>query len=589
LKKINNKSDSEIVNEQIEKLLSTNVFGEDFSFRAGQRDTVFQICVEYLKDKNQTIILDAPTGTGKSIIAMASSWVLTKLKNIGYIVTSDLMLQEQYEKDFKKFKFPWGSIKGVDNYKCEVNGYKFSLGECRIRGMGYDRAKTLPCASRCGYLVNRAKTVASSVSLLNYSYWLIQRNYVEKKAIEQSKNIPFEKRDFAFFDEAHKIDSIVQNHFSPRIKKDLVSKMTWIQDFLDRNDFKIPTISITMLTAIVDNIFEDNRKSSLYENLKFIEREVLKVIALSNKVKEQAEKLFDINSTEGVPKEWKSAFKILDFLKDTHCKLEDYNLIIEDIGINGLIKNHSNPEEVQFQCLDERYMIINYFHKKAGFKVLMSATIGDPSRYASSIGLSKAKVIRLDNGFNYEKSPIIYIGKYKLNYKEREENLPKVLKILDKIIEVKHPTEKGIIHTGSYYFMKYILENSKHKDRFLAYDDSDKKRIAINKFINYQNKILIGPSILEGLDLKNDSSRFQIFMKVPYPSLSDPLIKAKLNTSQHWYNWKTSIGIMQGVGRSVRNKEDWAVTYLLDGCFGQLLHKPGLFPNDFKKRLKEYN
>jgi len=32
---------------------------------------------------------------------------------------------------------------------------------------------------------------------------------------------------------------------------------------------------------------------------------------------------------------------------------------------------------------------------------------------------------------------------------------------------------------------------------------------------------------LEGLDLKDDLARFQIVMKMPYPSLGDPLIKRK--------------------------------------------------------------
>jgi Rad3-related DNA helicase len=91
--------------------------------------------------------------------------------------------------------------------------------------------------------------------------------------------------------------------------------------------------------------------------------------------------------------------------------------------------------------------------------------------------------------------------------------------------------------------------------------------------------------LLEGLDLKDDTSRFQIFFKVPYPSLGDPLIKAKMQTSNEWYNWKTLNNIYQGIGRSVRSKDDWAVTYIIDGTFNNLLKH---FKNDprFQKRLK---
>lgn len=577
------------INEQIDNLLKNNIFGKDFEFREGQRNAIFQICSLYFINSEHTVILDAPTGTGKSIIAMACSHILSNLNKTGYIVTSDIMLQEQYEKDFSKFKFHWGSIKGVDNYTCHVNGYKFSLGECRIRGMGYDRASTLPCASSCGYLLAREKSIKSKVSLLNYSYWLIQRNYVEKMALERNVRIPFEKRDFAFFDEAHKIDDIVQNHFSPRIHLDLPSKISWIQDFLDRNDFKIPEISLSLFKMSVSNIFSTNDKQELYGYLQFLELDVLKIVSIGQEVKNKAEELYDINKTDGVPKEWKSAFKIIDYLKDLHCKLEDYNSIIDNIGIRGLIKNSSNEEEIQFQCLDERYMIENFFHAKAGFKVFMSATIGEPSKYANTIAIKEAKVIRIDNGFNYDKSPIIYINKYKLNYKDRDINLSKVLNLMDKIIEQKHNNERGIIHTGSYAFMNYILKNSKHKHKFLAYEDTDKKRIAIKKFESQPDRILIGPSILEGLDLKNEISRFQIFFKVPYPSLADPLIKAKLENSKDWYDWKTLLNIEQGIGRSIRSKNDWAVTYILDGCFSSLIPSFLKLKTSMKRRLKVLN
>ena len=50
-----------------------------------------------------------------------------------------------------------------------------------------------------------------------------------------------------------------------------------------------------------------------------------------------------------------------------------------------------------------------------------------------------------------------------------------------------------------------------------------------------------------------------------------------------WYDWKTSVSFLQGVGRSVRSKDDWAVTYMLDACFGGLISK---VPKDIKSRIK---
>ena len=118
------------VSEIIDHALVANVFGKDFKFRKNQRNIIETICNTYIEDPTSTIVVDAPTGAGKSLIAMWSAHVLKELGNKGYMVTSDLSLQDQYESDFFKYGLRWPSIKGVDNYECSVNGLPFSLGDC---------------------------------------------------------------------------------------------------------------------------------------------------------------------------------------------------------------------------------------------------------------------------------------------------------------------------------------------------------------------------------------------------------------------------------------------------------------------------
>ena len=123
------------VNEIIDKALEDNTFGKGFKFRKNQRNVIETICKTYLEDPMSTIVVDAPTGAGKSLIAMWSAHVLKELGNKGYMVTSDLSLQDQYESDFYNYGLRWPSIKGVDNYECSVNGLPFSLGDCKLKGM----------------------------------------------------------------------------------------------------------------------------------------------------------------------------------------------------------------------------------------------------------------------------------------------------------------------------------------------------------------------------------------------------------------------------------------------------------------------
>jgi hypothetical protein len=71
------------------------------------------------------------------------------------------------------------------------------------------------------------------------------------------------------------------------------------------------------------------------------------------------------------------------------------------------------------------------------------------------------------------------------------------------------------------------------------------------------------------------------------PHLGDKFVAAKLKYSQKWYNWKTAVSVLQGTGRSVRTPDDWAVTYLIDGCFGDLFQAAGdQFPIEFRSRVK---
>ena len=573
------------LNTKIDEVLKAN-FDEGFTLRAGQREAVLEICETYFNGSADTIILDAPTGTGKSIIAMLSSLVLSSYGKEGYLIASDISLQEQYENDIKNFGFLWGSIKGVDNYACNINGEKFSLGECRMRNLSSQQTSSLSCYSDCGYYTNRSRAIASKVSLLNYSYWLVQRNYVERKMAEENLEPPFKKRDFAFFDEAHKIDEIVQNYFSPRIDKDLTEKMIELQIFLKKEGYTDPKLSQDAVNVELKKIFTSESKETLFFALETLEIYLLQLNRVGKELRENLKKTYPVDRGITIPKKFKRILFLIEYVKDIHCKIEDFTELLILAGIHNLVKIPNGELTVSFQCLDETHLLQWHFHEKAPFKVMMSATFGNHRNYAKVAALKSAKVITLKSDFDYSKSPIYYSKLFKMNYKEREKNLPHVMAMLDRILD-RHPNERGIIHTGSYYFSEEILKRTRHGKRIINYDGSKEKREALLKFHESTDGILIGPSLLEGLDLQEDKSRFQVFFKVPFPSLSDPMVKERLKISNEWYNWKTTLNIMQGVGRSIRNKEDWAVTYFLDACFYDLLQKKNNFPEDFIERIVE--
>ena len=569
------------IDQIIDESLSKNIFGEGFAFRDGQREIIEAICNSYIEDPNATLVVDAPTGAGKSLIAMWSAHILKELGNRGYLITSDLSLQDQYESDFYRLGLRWPSVRGVDNYECSVNGLPFSLGECKLKGMGYEQAEKLSCYSSCEYLQNRKRSIEQPIALLNYSFWLIQRNYVEDRMSQDNRDVPFKSRDFVFFDEAHKVDEIVQGHFTPRIDIGTVDRFGLANRFIQKQDIGTPIQTLGSIKSIVTRLLTEKSKPALFEAMQDF-RKIAKVYRKAAKItKTQCAKRF---KNREVPRDWATALTTFDRIKDVYCKFDDYVALIKDVGVDSMVINRME-DEAKFMCVEEGRMIQKYLHDKAGFKVFMSATIGDPRAFVKIMGIKNAKFIRVPNAFNYDKSPVVFVNRHKLSFREREASLPKVVKILDQIIS-KHSGQRGVIHTGSYMFANYIKQNSKHIFRLMDYENSKDKKGIIELFKKKDDAVLMGPSLLEGLDLKDDISRFQIFFKVPYPNVSDPLIKAKMQHSKEWYDWKTGISIMQGVGRSVRSKDDWAVTYVLDACFRSLINKQGFFPPSFMDRVK---
>lgn len=560
-------------------------FGEAFKFRTQQLEVIIDILKSYFEDPNGIYLLDAPTGSGKSYIAIVVAGVLTKFQKRGYILASDLVLHKQYVSDFKKLQlWNWGNVKGVDNYKCAVNGERFSIGDCKNKGISYDSAETLSCFKHCEYLRARKKAIRAGVTLLTYPYALIQRNYVDEKSSGKGKSPPFPQRDFVVCDEAHKLLDIVQNHFSPIISTDVYKKTTKLIE----NSFDIGLASLKIKTAdlekLIKQIYQEEDHGNLLSHLKEVTGILERVIKPIENARELAGKQFE---NEAVPKEWLTVFNLIDWVKDCYCKLQDYCEIIDQVGLEKMVKN-PNENSIVFNCIDEYYLLKKHFFDKFGFKLLMTATMGKPIDFMKAHGINKAKHFKMDSHFNWEQSPIFYYPGKKMSAKYIDDNFNWALSTLTEIFR-EHQNDSGIIHTVSYDLAKRVwsaLPNSEKK-RVLLYKGSEEKEVMLKKMSKKRGAVLMGPSLLEGLNLIDDLSRFQVFMKVPYPYLGDKYVEAKLNFSQKWYSWKTAISVLQGTGRSIRTPSDWAVTYLLDGCFSDLFQAAGdQFPIEFRSRMK---
>jgi len=547
-----------------------------WTWRKGQKEAVEQIINTYLENKYHVVILDAPTGAGKSLIAMASAFILNEMGKKGYVLTSEISLQDQYEFDVRRFKLSWGSVKGVDNYLCIDNLEKHSLGTCKIRNIN---PKKMGCYSECPYFSARDFAYNSDTAILNYNYWLIMQN---------SDKGYFPARDFTICDEAQKILNIVQNHYSPRFTKNVIEKLQKLSDFFKLHNVKDHEQDVGVIKLSLKELWKTENQDTIFHYLCYIESVLTSFSSSITILKDKVKKDYP---NKKPPREWRNALFISDWVKDIHCKVEDYNKIIKKTSTRNIVKNPTSDEELTFNCLEESYMMNSYFHQYTGFTILMSATFSDPREYMRNMNIKGAKYIKMESLFDFSKSPIYYYPKRRMSYKHIDKNRDWLYAKINEIIE-KHEGERGIIHSVSYDLTKKINENltPKNRKRVFVYSGTEEKRKVLDMMKITKGKIIMGPSLTTGLDLYDDLARFAIITKIPYPSLADRFIKTKMNINPGWYQWTTIKELLQAIGRTVRHEKDYCVTYILDGCFGDIIHNSiSSFPKEFINRIKIIN
>ena len=167
-----------------------------------------------------------------------------------------------------------------------------------------------------------------------------------------------------------------------------------------------------------------------------------------------------------------------------------------------------------------------------------------------------------------------------------DQDLPKLAHAVSEILK-QHPNDKGVIHCHTYRIAKFLKDNVK-SNRLLIHGSEDRVQKLQEHISSTRPTVLLSPSMQEGVDLKDDLSRFQIICKVPYPYLGDKIVKKRMHRWPWWYPLQTAKTIVQSVGRSVRSFNDHAVSYILDADWNRFYDKnSNIFPEGFRNSLKE--
>jgi ATP-dependent DNA helicase DinG len=167
---------------------------------------------------------------------------------------------------------------------------------------------------------------------------------------------------------------------------------------------------------------------------------------------------------------------------------------------------------------------------------ITSATILDIDTFCRNIGLDRNQVqfIEVGSDFPIENRPIYPLNVAHLNYVALQ--VPGIQRMIaaavDEIMNM-HANEKGIIHTTSYKqveFIRHFLSKENKRRLISTNPEIPRDEIIAQHWLESNNgSVLISPSLHTGLDLKDDKSRFQILVKIPYPSKADRWIAKKMH------------------------------------------------------------
>jgi Rad3-related DNA helicase len=153
----------------------------------------------------------------------------------------------------------------------------------------------------------------------------------------------------------------------------------------------------------------------------------------------------------------------------------------------------------------------------------------------------------------------------------------------------RHPNESVLVHAVSYALTEKLADAVDGTGRRVyTYSTSREREPALDAFRQHSGSVLVAPSMGRGVDLPDDLCRVVVVAKVPYPYLGDRQVSARLHSrgGQLWYDMKTARALVQMTGRAVRHADDWACTYVLDEAFIPFFRKRRwLFPEWWQQAL----
>jgi len=537
------------------------------TYRASQLECITLIG-QLIDDGYENILVSAPTGAGKSDIAMTICEAYCHSKNWNFgMLSTQLNLMKQYKADFPKLK----ELKGRKNFPCDIEPCTAAEAPCaKLRNFKcevdvFNEGKRM---RNCQYFVQKREAAAAEGYISTPWYVFLET------AFSQSS---FRGRDITVFDEAHNIEHILVEQLQEKWSKrnhDFIFKENemmfpnyaeaWAEDFNGENSwlayFKQCSRGLKGKKDEIKNLRKGGRKNDE------LDAAMLHIGELTGKL-----------------------LKLKELLKQPYSILAEVNR--NKYGVHATFK----PLAVQHFATD-------IFNRIAKHRIFMSATI-DADLFAKTLGLDDEKCAFIEmtaSNFPLANRKVYLKNVSKLDYNTGfRQAVPKIGEFIRSRLTDKQGVNCMVYAPSFDLCHKLAKYMAPYHSKILTHDSQTKNSV-VKKFIDGPERgyLLFTPSLTEGYDLKDDICRLLIVVKIPYGSLGDTLVTRRMlmherewrdehegsplcpyepptngtlcsnyachKPCQSHYRAQAAFKMVQVIGRGVRSDEDKCETWIID-------------------------
>lgn len=517
----------------------------------GQMEAIIASVDAIVNQKKKHILISAPTGSGKSVIATTVHRTIKEIDRTWRttIITSTKGLQDQYTSDDGEIY----DLRSKTNYHCPYKVGPYGSVDCK------KQVASTKCSPMrmCPYLKRRSHWCnLAPIRITNSSF------HVE--APPALVMMPENQADLLVVDECHEIDDIIIEH--SQISFDLESYGNVAH--YDHVKF-LPALA--RYVALFEKI---SAGATFIPSGEQIEKSK-EIIELAEEIETTLDSILENHEHPDYAKASMAADTVSGIISSVAFLSNGVGTtwILMDKGIGKATLKPVFAWQVAYQAL----------FMKAHFFMHMSATICGYEQYIKNLGLKEndVAIIEVENSIPIKnrKVHVMPLMKVSGNF-----DIDQLAAYTDSIIKA-NSGRNGVIHTVSFKLALDLKERSAYNKNMLV----SGKRDEILEWLAVPNsgRIVLSPSLVKGYDLRGDISRFQILVKCPFLFLGDPLISLNAKERPEWYARKTILALVQSCGRSVRGPDDWAKTYIIDTNFLRLLRDhEEIFPEWFVESLE---